>query len=174
MGHMSLLLCCSNDARRCQIRWKKISTKRFCSAYNLLAAYNARDKIHTLEDLAQFLSGKKMFGYLDKAYIDGFYELSRCLTEQPCRPRIYYEQENLDSISFLEFMPGKEYVDIGCYALKDGEFLRFMPCEEVTKRLTCEDKRRLGMLNMILTSNVAWTIDPLNVTAERWIEKYLN
>lgn len=134
MGNYSYLITTNEAAKQCNVRWEDVNPLKLTGRASYIKdMYDAEDESQpdTISQIAEMLDSTKIFGYLTNDFIEALQEISKCCVFEAedttaNKPRIYYEVEDFEHLSYLEFHPGNSKIVVGTYDLsKDEDY--FLP-----------------------------------------------
>ena len=130
--------------------------------------------VKSLQDFANFLNNKKIFGYLTNSYIKSLQKIclyTKFVGETKLKPKMFFEESGRGKIHFLEFNIGTEEITWGIYNFdfdiekyakeiniewkKDSDPVDDFVYENVLK------KRDEYIYNLIYDKNTNWNIKKL-------------
>lgn len=190
MGNYSYLITTNEAAKKCKVRWEDVNpTKLTGRAYHIKDMYDAENESqpNTISQIAEMLNSTKLFGYLTNDYIESLQEISKCCILEvedttANKPRIYYEVEDFEHLSYLEFYPGSSKIVVGTYDLSKDEdyFLPDVPDESDTDGDDWNEywiNRKFSknvMFTKIIESGQGWRRETLETVEEEDYQKVIN
>lgn len=127
MGNYSYLLHTFN-CKHTQINWDIINPQLEILNGEHYFYPDDTTVLHSLDDLANELNDKKLFGYLTNTYIQILKLICRNTTftvenTNTKNPKIFYEYEGWDQLYYLEFYIGTERIDCGRFSFNFDEHI---------------------------------------------------
>lgn len=189
MGNYSWLVATLNGAAQCRIDWDACKFENSWSTHSegyhvtSLKDLDPKDptttgdtpvdpgdiRPDTVEDLANALNDRKLFGYLDDGYVEAFREICRHMSMTDGSrsfPRMYFEEEGWMRLHYIEFHPGTDIVMLGTLSYSEKEDLP--DYEGAPPRDSAE--RENGEWDPTDEQYRAWKLSK-NATFMRWIEE---
>jgi hypothetical protein len=190
MGNYSYLITTNEAAKQCKIRWEDVNPSKLTGRASYIKdMYDAEDESQpdTISQIAEMLDSTKIFGYLTNDYIEALQEISKCCILEAedttaNKPRIYYEVEDFEHLSYLEFYPGNSKIVVGTYDLSKDEdyFLPDVPDDSDTDGDDWNEywiNRKFSknvMFTKIIESGQGWRRETLETVVEEDYQKVID
>lgn len=169
MGNYYILINSANNPELCLIHWDLLdSNKLIGEDYLFMESQKDHEfRAKTLADMAKIWNDTKFIGHFEnESCIRAMKEFSKALVPYNKYPRLYFDFEGFDTLTYIEFIPGMTYLKFGVYnyvnILQPYEYLQSF-AETFTEKTEIEAwlnylQKKQAFLKTLSSSDKGWYI----------------